>query len=367
MPGHRRYLTAARAGGAWLALGALVWVSSPAGAALRPTSATAGASDHACIVGRPGPAPLPWTNLANPVLTRLDAAVKDEAVVWFQGRWHLLASYLTATGASDTSGAQWHIASFTSRDLRQWSLPAVWPPQPGTLGVASPDIVRNPRGTFVVTYQSDPGQSGGGPDQLYYRTSSDLMRFSAPHPLAHGLAPRMIDGALVYTPHGLILGYKAGIAGQAQQFRLARSASGSLNGPWRPLGAPAIHVIGGTIENDEFVMAGGRWQLIATSNNLDEPWIFTLEGNPSSPEGWLDWSAGRELEVPGQGWDHGPGISSIGFEQDNSAYLCVDGTTDLLFYAGSPDLTTFGGWGHASIGVARSTDLVHWVPAGPAL
>lgn len=307
--------------------------------------------------------PLEWTSRTNPVLSLPDAAVKDEAVVWDGGRWHLMASYLTTSDATASGGVHWQIAAFTSSDLHRWSAPEVWPTQPGTLGVASPDIVRDPAGTFVVTYQSDPGQANGGPDQLYYRTSRDLERFSAPHPLAHGLAARMIDGALVYTRHGLLLGYKAGVAGQTQQFRLAWSPSASLNGPWRALGAPAIEVVGGTIENYEFVVAGGKWRLIATSNNLDEPFIFTLRGDPSVPTGWLHWSAGRELLVPDQGWDHGPGISSIGFEQDNSAFLCADGPTDLLFYAGSPDLTSFGGWGHASVGVARSTDLVHWAPA----
>ena len=33
---------------------------------------------------------------------------------------------------------------------------------------------------------------------------------------------------------------------------------------------------------------------------------------------------------------------------------------DYLTYAGSTDLTSFGGWGHASVGIARSSDLVNW-------
>ena len=33
-------------------------------------------------------------------------------------------------------------------------------------------------------------------------------------------------------------------------------------------------------------------------------------------------------------------------------------------YAGSSELTRFGGWGHAEIGIARSTDLVHWQVPG---
>jgi hypothetical protein len=75
------------------------------------------------------------------------------------------------------------------------------------------------------------------------------------------------------------------------------------------------------------------------------------------------------LDVPGQAFDTGPGLSSLGFEHANSAYLCVTGASTghevYLLYAGSTELTQFGGWGHAAIGIARSRDLVHWqVPPG---
>ena len=65
----------------------------------------------------------------------------------------------------------------------------------------------------------------------------------------------------------------------------------------------------------------------------------------------------------------GPGISSVGFEHANSAYLCDARATDgyyYLVYAGSSELTQFGGWGHAMIGIARSTDLLHWQVPGQA-
>jgi len=114
---------------------------------------------------------------------------------------------------------------------------------------------------------------------------------------------------------------------------------------------------------------GGVWHLVATSNNLDQPWLFTLAGDPALPAGWLRWTGARLLMVPGQRFDSGPGISSIGYEHADSAFLCdagaLPGHLTYLFYAGSRELTQFGGWGHARIGVARSTDLIHWqVPPG---
>ena len=108
---------------------------------------------------------------------------------------------------------------------------------------------------------------------------------------------------------------------------------------------------------------------MATSNNLDQPWMFTLAGNPARAAGWLLWSDGYQLQVPSEPFNSGPGISSIGFEHANSAFLCnassLPGGYYYLLYAGSSELTQFDGWGHAKIGVARSTDLVHWqVPPG---
>ena len=31
-----------------------------------------------------------------------------------------------------------------------------------------------------------------------------------------------------------------------------------------------------------------------------------------------------------------------------------------LLYVGANELRTYGGWGHTSLGIARSTDLVTW-------
>jgi len=108
---------------------------------------------------------------------------------------------------------------------------------------------------------------------------------------------------------------------------------------------------------------------VATSNNLDQPWIFTLAGDPDTPSGWLRWTDGYELDVPSEAFNSGTGLSGVGYEHANSAFVCdasaQPGHFTYLLYAGSDELTQFGGWGHAAIGVARSTDLIHWqVPTG---
>jgi hypothetical protein len=354
---------------------------TPAGSTAPPSSpsrpltaaALAAGAGHACIAG-PGAPAVDWSHLANPVLSYPRAGVKDQALIWAGGTWHLLFSYVT-DDPSGPGGVHWDIATATSPDLLHWSAASAWPDQAGTLGVASPDIVRDPAGRFVVTYQSDPGGTtpAGVQARLFYRTSPNLVTWSPPHPLAPSLAPsphdRMIDGAFVFTGHQLLLGFKYSSPRQPDVFELARSTSGLPQGPWQPVGRPDIDVVGGTIENYEFVMVAGRWRLVATSDNLDQPWMFTLAGNPDTTTGWLRWTDGHELDLPAQSFNSGPGISSIGFEHANSAFLCDAGSLPghfvYLLYAGSEELSRFGGWGQARIGIARSTDLVHWqVPPG---
>jgi hypothetical protein len=336
----------------------------PSGAAT--AASVAPGADHACVVpGGPRPA-VAWSHLHNPLFALPDAAAKDQAFVWDAGHWHLVFSYVT--GATPTPDAQrWDIATAESTDLVHWSAPVPWSEQPG--GMASPDVVRAPDGTFVATYDAPPGEHGGTEAKLWYRTSHDLVHWSGPHPLAPQLYPapsvRMIDAALAWTGRGLILAYKVGTTAQAQAFEVAWSPSGSLHGPWRVVGRPDISLYGDTVENYELLTVHGVWHLVATSNTLDQPWIFTLAGDPRVPADWLHWVGGTQLQVPAEAWNTGSGISSVGYEHANSAFVCQDGGTWYLTYAGSTDLTSYGGWGHAAIGIARSRDLVHWsVPPG---
>ncbi len=362
MDARRRALVPAALAFGVLVLGTLV----PAAGAAAATRVPVGA-DHACVVPGGPPPTVAWSRLHNPVLSYPLQAAKDQALVWASGRWHMLFSFVSNATARPNA-QRWQIATAESRDLVHWSKPVPWSEQRG--GMASPDVVRAPDGTFVATYDSPPGESGGVQAKLYYRTSHDLVHWSGPHPLAARLYPspsvRMIDPALAWTASGLMLGYKVGTTSQAQAFEVARSPNGSLTGPWQVVGRPDIRIYGDTVENYEFLTLGGVWHLVATSNTLDQPWMFTLAGNPSAPGSWLHWVDGYQLEVPSESWNTGPGISSVGYEHANSAFVCQDGSTYYLTYAGSRDLTSFGGWGHAAIGIARSTDLVHWqVPPGP--
>ncbi|MFZ0664434.1 MAG: hypothetical protein WAM97_01675 [Acidimicrobiales bacterium] len=328
-------------------------------------------ADHDCIVAGSAHPTIDWSDLQNPILSTPDAGEKDQVMVWFGNRWHMIFSYVR-NDPSVPGGVYWDIATSSSPDMVTWTQPDPWPAQSGALGVAGPQLVQNPQGDFVVTYQSDPGQRNGDQDRLYYRTTDDFVKWSAPHPLAQSLATapgdRMIDGSLAWTANGLILGYKAGLEGSQQAFEIAWSPNGSLEGPWQYIGKPDIVVNGDTVERYEFLNIEGAWHLMATSNLLDQPWLFKLSGNPDKASGWLKWTGGYELAVPKAGWDSGAGISSVTYEWANASFLCNASTTDgyyYLLYAGSDELSQFGGWGHAEIGIARSRNLVDWqVPPG---
>jgi hypothetical protein len=324
-------------------------VLAPGSGAARPAGAAGAATvpagqDHDCIVGAP-PASVDWSALTNPILSYAAAGVKDQALQWSGGEWHMLFSDMTETGAAPH--VRFSVAESSSPDLRNWGSPRIIADD-----AASPDIVRSPAGTFIVTYQTPQG--------LAYRTAADasLRSWSAPHSLGRGLARRMIDAALAFTGHGVILGFKAGTT--AQHFEIAWAPS--LTGTFHLVGRPAIVIYDDTVENYEFLTVDGAWHLVATSNTLDEPFIFTLSpGDPATPTTWLHWSAGQQLSLPSQEFNSGPGVSSVGYEHANSAFLCVGpGGEDYLSYAGSTELTRFGGWGHARIGLARSADLAHW-------
>ncbi len=309
----------------------------------------------------PAPAVEPvvhWSALHNPIVHDSTRALKDPALVFAGGEWHALASDVDA-------GGRWRIGLAASRDLRHWSPLTTMPHDPTIEGEASPDVVPEPGGGWVVTYQSVTHAIALRNPKLYYRTTSDFVHFSAQRPLGHELhaAPtdRMIDAAIAYTPAGLLLGYKFGT--DAEHFELARSRSGSLDGPWTLVGRPAIRVFGDTIENYQFLHLRSGWQLLATSNVADAPFVFTLTGDPASPAGWLHWSSGRALHVPRERWNTGTGATGATYEHANCAYL-VDrgpiGGTYYLVYSDSPNKSTFSGEGPAVLAIARSRDLVSW-------
>jgi hypothetical protein len=349
-----------------VACAALVLGACSAGGMSSPSATstpTSGALSTSTSEPRVAASVISWSRLQNPLYGDAEHAVKDPALVAVGGEWVALFSQVDAHG-------QWRVGIARSRDLVTWSSRSTLPHDPATEGEASPDVVTEPDGTFVVTYQSFVHDRAGGQSKLYARTTTDFRTFSAPIRLLANVlntpADRLIDPALEYSSAGLLLGFKVGTtdAGSVQHFEIARSTTGTLTGPWQVIGRPDITVYGDTIENYEFLTIDGHPALLATSNQLDRPQLFRLLGPASDPAGWLHWSAARELVVPQEPWNPGHGLTGATFEHANCAFLVGHGAKVggfcYLVYADSPDLSTFGGQGHAQLAIARSADLVHW-------
>jgi hypothetical protein len=332
-------------------------------ASVSPTAAFTGG--QGCLGPGSGRAVIAWSKLHNPIFTSAASSAKDEVVHLFGGRWYLLfSSAAEVPGAASGSPAHWSIGAASSRDLSAFSPLSLWPDQPGTQGLASPDITQLPDGRFVVTYTSYPRETNGEA-KIYYRSSADLVTWSAPRPLGPVRMPteRVIDPALAFLPRGVMLGYKIDLPGGRQAFEVAFSPSGSLDGPWTIVGRPNISLYGDTVENYQFLRIDGQWRLTASSNQLDQPWLFALGGPPEDPASWLRWTGGYELNIPDEPWESAPGQTGATHEHANSAYLCDDRPLDGHFYllfSGTTELTSYGGTGHNSIGIARTTDLIHW-------
>jgi hypothetical protein len=319
-------------------------------------------SPRGASLPHPGEARVVWTDLGNPILSSPAYAVKDPALVALDGGWMMLFSRVDRSGT-------WRVGMARTKDLRVWSGIGTMPHDPATSGEASPDVTRAPDGSYVVTYQSFPYDRDGGEAKLYARTTTDFRSFSAPIRLAanlhNGPAERLIDPALAWSPAGLLLGFKLGTTtgSEQQHFEIARSTTGTLAGPWELIGRPHISVYGDTIENYQFVHVDDRWILLATSNVLDRPELFHLNGDPSRPSAWLDWSPARELRVPQERWNPGQGITGTTYEHANCAFLVDRRSVDghfYLVYEDAPEMSSFDMQGHGVLAIARSTDLVHW-------
>ena len=306
------------------------------------------------------PPALEWANLRNPILAYPDRMLKDPTVAYHNGYFYLFCS----TRFADDVGDDCLVPFYRSRDLQTFeeltnaNLPSV----------GSPSIFYH-NGEYIMAFQKSV--LGADPDyrRLFYATSEDLIYWCKPRPLAHELHPtlRCIDATLAHHSGRYILGYKAW-----QVFYVSEARA--LDGPWSE---PERAWPGGPFdwaENYQFVKIDDSWRMIATSRPPEgrpssplitayvgqhEPFAYTMEGDGTSLLHWARWGMKRHLEIPIEDWNQ--------IMHSNSAVLLDLRVHDgffYLFYAGANDGETFDGRGHAKIGVARSTDLIHWEPPG---
>ncbi|HUS31116.1 MAG TPA: hypothetical protein VMZ53_21545 [Kofleriaceae bacterium] len=290
-----------------------------------------------------------WDGVRNPLLGFDDAAIKDAYLVHDGDTWHLGYSRATA----DPFRFQLGFAS--SPNLRDFTIGDTLD-QPDTGGLASPTVVRAPDGRWLMTYNSHTRDIGDSLNKLYYRTSDDLATWSAATRIhidgVDDPSERLIDAAVAFTDTGAYLFFK-----RDQIANVAYAASGSIDGPWTLLGELSQR----NLENLQPILIDGTWHLLGTTIPLvHDAVLHRLDGDPTAPASWRNWTVVRTLTVEEQSWNTGP---LLDHERSNAAFLVDDRPADgyfYLLYAGSTDLTSFEGRGHAKLGLARSRDLQTW-------
>jgi hypothetical protein len=296
-----------------------------------------------------------WGRLRNPVLEYPEWSVKDATVIHRDGVFYLFFSAFY----EDRGRVRCHVAEVSTRDFKTYSAPLLnfAGVEEGFVGMCSPDVT-GAGGEYVMTFNSW-GDKPGAPNQLFYRTSHDLVRWSPRRPLAANLTAgkRAIDAALAFTGDRYYLLWK-----EVQQTRL--SVRRKLDGEFTPAGsgAPTFVKADGADaswhENYQFIKLDGRWRVLATGSR-HEPFLYRMKGRGAADGDWLEWVDGYRLNVAAEG-----------FNTDNRANAAAlqdwrrhDGHFYLL-YAGRTDNKSYAGRGWNRLGLSRSKDLVNWVPAG---
>jgi hypothetical protein len=290
-----------------------------------------------------------WAGIRNPLLSLPDVAVKDAYLVHDAETWHLGYSRIIA------DPFRFQLGFSSSVGLRDF-VHAEPLDQLDTGGLASPVVVRGPDGRWLMTYNSHTTDVGATQPKLYYRTSDDLETWSAPTRIhidaLDGPDERLIDAAVAFADAGAFLFFK-----RDQTANVAYAASGSIDGPWTLLG----ELTPSQLENYQLIQLDGVWHLLGTTIPLlHDPVLHRLDGDPSDPQSWRSWTVVRTLEIAEQAWNTG---ALLDHERANAAYLVDDRVRDgnyYLLYAGSTELMSFEGRGHAKLGLARSADLVTW-------
>jgi hypothetical protein len=301
---------------------------------------------------------LDWKILSNPVLSYPDWSIKDSAMAYHDHTYYVFFSAFYPKEGETIS----HVVEVSTPDFKRFSQPILNfdGKEDGWIGMCSPDV-QLLNGQYVMTFNSW-GDKPGKPNELFYMTSPDLVHWSKRQTLALNLTGtnRVIDAALGAADGGYYLIWKEGSPHGKMKPRLAFGKS--LEGPFDYVGDgyPSLLMANGkdnglTHENYEFIHGDGKWYLLTTDYTPEALYLYTLE--PGSR--WLKWTRGYRLDTPQESFNTD--------NRDNAAAIYKARQEDgyyYLIYAGRTEGQAFARRGWNQLGLARSTDLIHWSPAG---
>jgi hypothetical protein len=236
----------------------------------------------------------------------------------------------------------------------------------GWFGMASPDVVAHD-GLYYLTFNTW-GDRPGRPNQLFYMVSEDLVHWGPRQPLAANLTQgdRSIDAALAFAGERCYLAWKD----RRYVTRIAAADAPDADFTFVGEGALAFRATGGVEtsrkhENHQFLHVDGRWRMLATCYGAAHlPYLYQMDGDGSEDVHWTRWVGGHELAVAEEGFNTEDRSNTAALydwrAHDGHFYLLYAGNTEKRTYRSS------GGWGRGwnRLGLSRSRDLIHWLPAG---
>lgn len=319
-----------------------------------------------------------WANLHNPLLSYPDWSIKDFALAQQDGVFYVFFSAFY----EDNGQLRSHVVEVTTRDFKTYSEPVINfdGQEDGFVGMCSPDVQKLGN-LWQLSFNSWGGNDEEKPHQLFYMTSPDLIHWSPRQPFASNLtAGHGVDDLTVtrsgnryyamwkeaVRPRGLprreaveksqIPPWKYGLRAQLAEAK-------SLSGPWSYVGSgyPTLKMADGKEnglihENFEFIWIDGKLNVVTSAYpGGHDGYIYTLL-DPKHP---LEWGKGMKLTVPTESFNqmvlYNAGAIYDWRKQDGYFYL---------IYGGTNEKTSYGHRGWYRMALARSKDLVHWVPAG---
>ena len=282
---------------------------------------------------------LNWKRLHNPVLSYSSWSIKDAAMAFQQGTFYIFFSAFY----QDNGKIRSHVVEVSTQDFVTYSPPILDfdGQSDGWLGMCSPDV-QNLGDIWELSFNSW-GDNPKRPNQLFYMTSPDLVRWSSRHPLAANLTAgqSVIDLSVTRLGEGYYAVWRQGLEDYPSKIRIRVAAAGSLTGPWRFVdsGYATLKMASGKEnglihENYELVQMGGALRLLSDDYRDDDEgeYLYTL-GNNEQP---LMWRDGFELKIPVQGFNrmaHCFAATLYDWRKHDGYYY--------LLYAGNNEQTTY--------------------------
>lgn len=293
---------------------------------------------------------LDFGQMKNPILAYPDWSVKD-VCVYFEEQQKL---YYLFFSAFYLDPFRTHIIEVVTKDFISFSEPIIdWGGfEEEVGGFCSPSIIKA-NGIYYLTFNSW-GDVPGQPNQLYFSASADLRNWNGKHRLARNLTEgiRSIDAVVTYA-NGK---YYATWKDRQLCNPIAWNSSMEPYG-WKMIDAPKLN---GVYENGQFLQIDGTWHMLLTNCWMPhETHLFEMNATGDRDEDWLCWDNKHTFKPPVETFNT-VDFSNAGYLADWRKY---DGYF-YLFYAGNTEVSTYQGRGHCKIGVARSTDLIHWTVPG---